>query len=42
MKYLSNFAIPVYRECFYGEPLLGRLTGVTSQICQYLFTEGVF
>ena len=21
----SNFAIPVYRECFYGEPFLGEV-----------------
>ena len=27
MKYLSNFTIPVYRECFYGEPLLGGQKG---------------
>jgi len=31
MKHLSNFTIPVYRECFYGEPLLGVLTGDTSK-----------
>ncbi len=40
--YLSNFAIAVYRECFYGEPFLGVLTGVTSQIPQDLFTESTF
>jgi len=33
-EYLSNVVILVYRECFYGEPFLGALTGITFQLPQ--------
>ena len=40
-KYLSNFTIPVYRECFYGEPRLGGFSGDTSKNTSLLDIKSV-